>query len=78
MRDVMAVTQAPVMFSHTAAYGVAQHLRNVPDDVLLQVAANRGVVMVAFFKRFLTNTGRDVTVDDVADHIWHIVKVTGS
>jgi membrane dipeptidase len=49
MRDALKVSKAPVLFTHSDARALADHPRNVPDDVLKLVTANGGVVMVNFY-----------------------------
>jgi len=53
MWDVLRVTQAPVIYSHSSSRHFTPHPRNVPDDILQAVAKNRGVVMVNYVTSFI-------------------------
>ena len=53
MNDVLDVSTAPVMASHSGARALNDHTRNISDDVLRRVAKNGGVVMVNFYPSFL-------------------------
>ena len=54
MRDAISVSRAPVLFSHSCAFALDPHPRNVPDDVLKKLPANGGVVHVAFIRDFIS------------------------
>ncbi len=53
MDDALRVSKAPIIFSHSSAFALAPHPRNVPDDILKKVKKNGGVVMVNFFSGFI-------------------------
>ncbi|MEZ5425999.1 MAG: dipeptidase [Pyrinomonadaceae bacterium] len=53
MRDVLEISTAPVIYSHSSARKFSDHPRDVPDDILKLVAGNGGVVMVNFYPGFL-------------------------
>lgn len=53
MNDVLDVSTAPLIASHSGARGVANHTRNVPDEVLKRLPKNGGVIMINFYPSFL-------------------------
>ena len=58
MHDALDVSVAPVIFSHTSVRAIADHARNVPDDVLKRLPKNGGVVMVTFVPSFINEKVR--------------------
>ncbi len=62
MTDVLDISKAPLIASHSGARGVSNHTRNVPDEVLKRLPRNGGVIMVVFYPGFLEErTMREAT-----------------
>jgi membrane dipeptidase len=54
MEDVLKISTAPVIFSHSSARALCDVPRNVPDNILKQIPKNGGIVMVSFVRGFTT------------------------
>lgn len=59
MAAALDISRAPVIFSHSDARALADHPRNVPDDILKRLQANGGIVMVNFYLGHLSEPYRE-------------------
>jgi membrane dipeptidase len=63
MSDVLDISTAPIIASHSSARGVANHTRNVPDDILKRIKENGGVVMINFYPVFLDDNHKKAVIE---------------
>ncbi|KAJ4016318.1 hypothetical protein NW752_003440 [Fusarium irregulare] len=75
--QVLSLSRAPIMFSHSNAKGVFDCVRNVPDHILDKVPSNGGIVMVTFVPEHCTTRRSDATMEMVIDHLFYIANRIG-
>ena len=80
--DVLELSSAPVIASHSCARAVYAHPRNLPDDLIAAIAEKGGTVQVTLYSDYVKasdpeNSEQLPTVSDFVDHIDHIVYVAG-
>ncbi|MGW2516506.1 dipeptidase [Streptomyces sp. NPDC001617] len=72
IRRAFAVSKSPVLFTRSAARALRPHPANLPDDLLAELGAAKGLCMVP-----LTAEQTGPSVRDVADHLDHVREVAG-
>jgi membrane dipeptidase len=75
VRDVLELSEAPIIASHANACAVCDHTRNLTDEQLEGLARNDGVVGVTFVQSFIDP--QQATLARLLDHVDHIVRVAG-
>jgi membrane dipeptidase len=75
--DVAAISNAPLVATHSNAHALSPHSRNLTDIQLAAIGETSGIVGVNFSTSFLRPDGRrdaDTSVELVIDHLEHILK----
>lgn len=73
---VLELSNQPILASHSCAYVLCPHRRNLTDEQLRALAQNHGLVGVNFYPSFLTQEPV-ARLSDVVRHIRHIAEVAG-
>jgi membrane dipeptidase len=73
--QVLDITRAPVLATHSSCRALRHHHRNLPDAQLAEIAATGGVIGINFFPVFISEGPPSVA--GVVDHIEHAVAVAG-
>jgi membrane dipeptidase len=76
VEHILELATKPVVASHSSAFALREHHRNLTDDQLRAIAATGGVVCVNFFAGFLTGEEKP-TIDHLADHLEYVADVAG-
>ena len=70
--DIMDITQAPVLATHSNSRSVCDVKRNLTDDMFLAICRTGGVAGMNMFTAFI---GEEPTLDRLCDHILHFLEL---
>jgi membrane dipeptidase len=77
--DALEVSQAPMIASHSSCRDIADHRRNMTDEMIEALAAKGGVIHINFATGFI-NPGNSAgaTARHVVDHFDHAIRLVGA
>lgn len=75
--DVVELSKAPVIASHSNARTLCNHSRNLTDDQIRALIANDGVMGLTFVDFFTVEEKRKVWIDDILRHLDHVCALGG-
>lgn len=73
--NIMGVTEAPVVATHSNSRAVCAHSRNLTDDMFRAICETGGVAGINQYAEFLGNAP---TLDTVCDHVFHFLELDPS
>ena len=74
--SILATSKNPIIASHSGAYALRSHYRNLTDAQIRAIAARGGVIGVVFYPTFLVSSGT-ARLSDVVRHIDYIKNLVG-
>ena len=74
--DALAISNTPIVASHSSSRALCNHPRNLTDDQLKALAAKGGIAQVTLYSGFLREEG-PATIQDTIEHLNHMVNIMG-
>jgi membrane dipeptidase len=74
---VLEIARRPIIATHSSAYELRGHHRNLTDERLKGIGSGAGVVNVNFFAGFLSEQPSGHTVERLVDHLEHVAGIAG-
>ncbi|MDR7316043.1 dipeptidase [Brevibacillus nitrificans] len=75
--DIMELSQAPVIASHSNSRQLCDHPRNLTDEQIKALIAKDGVMGLTFVDFFTVEEKRKVWIDDILRHLDHVCALGG-
>ena len=72
--DIMKITKAPILATHSSSRAVWDSSRNLTDDMFRAIAQTGGVAGINLYEGFIGEEGK-ADIDTVCDHIFHFLEL---
>lgn len=73
--DIIDMTQAPILATHSNSRAVRNHSRNLTDEMFLEIVRTGGVAGLNLYTDFV---GENADIDMCCDHVFHFMELDPS
>jgi membrane dipeptidase len=74
--DALAVSQAPLIASHSSCRALCNHVRDMSDDMIKALAAKGGVIQINYERSFIDQAYKDAYEKETGGVVAHMSEVT--
>ncbi len=74
VRDVLAITERPVILSHGGVKGLCDTARNLDDELMVEVASRGGLLGIGYWEGAVC----DINPEDIVDSIRYAIDLVGA
>lgn len=75
-RDVLAISNKPIVASHSNCRALCPHYRNLPDELIKKIADQGGLIGLNYFEAFI-QFNDETLLDQLCRHALHLKKIGG-
>ena len=72
--DIMKITQAPILATHSSSRAIWDSSRNLTDDMFKAIVQTGGVAGINLYEGFIGEEGK-ADIDAACDHIFHYMEM---
>ena len=76
-KDIVNITNKPIIASHSCVYNLCKNKRNLTDSQIKGIAQSGGIIGINFYSDFLKDCNTKANIKDIICHILYICNLVG-
>ena len=73
IKDVLKISTKPIIASHSNCRSVCNHVRNLPDYLILEIKEKKGLIGINYYPNFVSKENN--SIDELIKHLLHLKQI---